>query len=108
MQTFKIENIQVPPIEIRADLKDDGLLELQTEIMGTIKAEIVELNSRAIRDSLISMGWTPPETGKEIGEIIRCARNAVNALDDHKDWHELKEAIGELASAVDGFEPADD
>ena len=62
---WKIDNIEVPPIEIRADLKDDGLLELQTEIMGTIKAEIVELNSQAIRDTLISMGWTPPETDHE-------------------------------------------
>ena len=54
METFKIENIQIPPIKVVPELnKETGILKLTTEVMGIITEEIAELNSQAIRESLI-------------------------------------------------------
>ena len=61
METFKIENIKIPPIKVVPELnKETGILKLTTEVMGIITTEIAELNSQAIRESLVEMGWIPP------------------------------------------------
>ena len=64
METFKIENIKIPPIKVVPELnKETGILKLHTHVMGIITEEIAELNSKAIRESLVEMGWTSPEAG---------------------------------------------
>jgi hypothetical protein len=57
---WKIENIPVPNVKLTAVKKADGLLELQTHIMGYITTELVNLSSQAIRETLIELGWVPP------------------------------------------------
>jgi len=62
VDSFKIENIDIPTIDFKITPKlDDGILELRTEIMGRIHIELAELKSKAIRKALIEMGWTPPK-----------------------------------------------
>lgn len=61
---WKIENIPVPDVKLYCELdKDTGILKVSEHIFGYVTEKIVELNSQAIREALIEMGWTPP--GKE-------------------------------------------
>lgn len=58
---WEIKGINVPIF----DLKMHGgmskeVLNLHTEFMGRVTTEMVDFKSRAIREALISMGWTPP------------------------------------------------
>ena len=76
MKTFEIKDIPVvPPVKITADLQDDGTLRLHTYIMDTITEKMVELQSQAIREALIEIGWTTPETGKKLMALNEKWRN---------------------------------
>ena len=109
METFKIENIEIPPIRVSPDLQDDGTLLLHTYIMDTITEKRIELESQAIREALVAMGWTLPESGKKLAPVLDGVRRVVNEIwgNDNHSWNDLKEAVSELASALEEFEKTD-
>lgn len=61
---FKLENLPVPDVSVKATPLNDGTIELQTNIMGFVTTEIVRLKEKACREALINLGWTPP-TGED-------------------------------------------
>lgn len=103
METFKIENIKIPPIKVSGKLnKETGLLKLRTEVMGTIYEEIAELNSKAIRESLIEMGWTPPETGAALNDAIGQFLITRPSYDEMLIWQErFGKLITQTCSSTD-------
>ncbi len=101
MKTFEIKDIPVvPPVKITADLQDDGTLRLHTYIMDTITEKIVELQSQAIRESLLSLGWTTPETGKAI-------KNALLKMWDSNNAAVITFA-GKFEDAIEETDPKND
>ena len=64
---FEIKGIDVPVFDLKMHgVMNKEVLKLHTEFMGRLTEEMVNFKSEAIRKALMSMGWTTPETGKEL------------------------------------------
>ena len=69
---WEIEGIDVPIFDLKMHgSMNKEVLKLHAEFMGRLTEETVNFKSRAIREALIAMGWTTPETGKAIMGVLR-------------------------------------
>jgi len=103
MDEWKMENIPVyDKINFRSQFDpEESHLELFCEIMGHITKESVRFKSQAIRDALIGMGWTPPETGKIIKTALANIRRVV-----HPDDMQVRAILSNLQRDIDETDPA--
>jgi hypothetical protein len=47
-------------IKVSASVTRDGNIRIQTEYLNIVASQIVLMQDNAVRESLISLGWTPP------------------------------------------------
>lgn len=47
-------------IKITAEAHGNGMINVDTEIMGRIRAECFNTKEQVVHDALVALGWTPP------------------------------------------------
>ena len=110
MDSWELKDIQIPPIKVQAELSEDkATILLQTEIMGIITTKLIELQSEAIRESLISIGWIPPEKRSKLMPVIESARNVAFEIWDSEDrsWNDVKDAMCGLIDSIEELDKSE-
>ena len=53
-------------VEVTGAITAAGSIEITTNVLGDVQRWVLHTQERVVRESLIKLGWTPPETdGKQ-------------------------------------------
>lgn len=97
---------EVKPVAIRSFTQDDKVF-LETDIMGYVTHQMLDLREKVVQDALRTLGWKSPDDHERAVEALRAENRALS--DDYAAMEALaleyktraERAEAELASALE-------